>query len=195
MKYKQIFYHIFHRTFPFKSFPSRLVLCPSSPVPPSVNGPPPIPSHLFLSHVVLLFFVPSSCSITCPSRPVPILFFLCRLVQFCHILTRLVPCHPDRSCSIPSLLVPPLPVFLHTGPSLPSLFCPIPSRPKPSHLVLRMLVLFNSIYSHPHLSRFPLLHIPSSSVISCFRPPSPILVHFFTIKSLHIRWSFVCSIP
>ena len=161
----------------------------------SVNGAPPIPLHSFLSHDMLLFIVPSSCSITCPSRPVPILFFLCRLVHFCHILTRLVPCHPDRSCSIPSLLVPRRPVFLHKFPSLPSLSRSIPSRLKPSHLVLRMLVFFNSIYSHPHLSRFPLLQIPSSSVISCFRPPSPILVHFFTIKSHHIRWSFVCSIP
>ena len=135
-----MFYHIYHRTVPFRSFPSRLVLSPSSSVSPSLIDAPPVPFHPVLSHLVLLISVPSSCSIKIPSHPVPFLFFQCRLVPFFHVLTSLVPCQPDPLCSIPSLLAPPRPVLLHPVLSLPALSRPTSSYPKPSRLVLCRLV-------------------------------------------------------
>ena len=189
-----MFYHIYHCTVPFRSFPSRLVLSPSSSLPPSLIDASPVSSDPVLFHLVLLFSVPSSCSIEIPSHNVPFLFFPCRVIPFCHVLTRIVPCDPVTSCSVSSLLVPPRPVLLHPVPSLPALSRPIFSRPKPSRLFSCRLVLFKSIYSHPG-PPLPLIHISSCSVTSCFHPPSPIFLHLLTIESLHIRRLFVFSAP
>ena len=126
-----MFYHIYHRTVPFRSFPSRLVLSPSSPVPPSLTYAPPILSDPVLSHLVLLFSVLSSCSIEIPSHPVPFLFVPCRLIQFCHVLIRLVPRHPGRVPFRPFLfhLVPSYYIQSRRFPLFPVLSLPVPSHP------------------------------------------------------------------
>ena len=127
-----MFYHIYHRTVPFRSFPFRLFLSPSSPVPPSLINAPPVPSdRVLLSYIVFLFAVPSSFSIETPSQPVLSLFFLCRLFPICHVHTRLFPCHPVPSSSGLSLLVPSRSVLQYPVPSLPGL--PGLSFPVPSH--------------------------------------------------------------
>ena len=181
-----MFYHIYHRTVLFRSFPSRLFIPPSSPVLPSLIYAPPVPSKPVLSYLVLLFANPSSSSIETPSHPVPSFVFPCRLFPIYHVLTPLVSCHPVPSSSRLSLLVPPRSVLQHPVPSLPGLSRLILSCPKPSRLVSRRLVLFKSIYSH-HVPSFPLIHVPSYSVTSCFGPPYQNLLHFlpFHLVLLH----------
>ena len=120
------FYHIYHRTVLFRFFLSRLVLSPSSPVPPSLIDDPFVPSTPVLSHLVLLFSIPSSFSIEIQSHPVKSLFFPCCLNPICQILTCLVLCHPLPSCSVSPFLVPHRSVLLHQFPSLPALSRPIP---------------------------------------------------------------------
>ena len=139
---------------------------------------------------MFLFAVPSSFSIETPSQPVLSLFFLCRLFPICHVLNRLVSCHPVPSSSGLSLLVLPRSALQHPVPSLPGLSRLIVSCPKPFRLVSRRLVLFKFIYSHHALFSIDsrsilfryILFWPSISKSSLFSPiPShpvpPLPVH------------------